>query len=334
MQSYESILITGGTGTFGHAVIKLILSNNPKIKRLVIFSRDELKQSEMARLFPAEDYPMIRFFIGDLRDKERVQRVVENTSVVIHAAAMKQVPIAEYNPFECIKTNVIGAQNLIEACLDSNVKKVIALSTDKAAAPVNLYGASKLCSDKLFSAANNFKGNRNIDFGVVRYGNVFASRGSVVPLFLEQKKKGTLEITNRKMTRFSITVEHGARFVLDAVNSVSVGEIFVPKIPSYNIVDLANAIAQDAKLKIVGLRPGEKLHEEMITTSDSFQTVEFDKSYVILPSSFSEDEISDYCEQKGANPVRRGFSYRSDTNNDFLSVKQLRDMIASINLET
>ncbi|MEK7165084.1 MAG: UDP-N-acetylglucosamine 4,6-dehydratase (inverting), partial [Patescibacteria group bacterium] len=259
MLKNTSILITGGTGSLGKALVKILHEEHPEVKRIVVYSRDELKQYEMAKEYPGGDYKKdtkMRYFIGDVRDQQRLKRAMEGIDIVIHAAALKQVTTAEYNPFECIKTNILGAQNVIEAALDSGVKKVIALSTDKAAAPINLYGASKLCSDKLFVAANNYKGSRDIAFSVVRYGNVMGSRGSVIPYFLEKKASGVLPITDPQMTRFNITVKDGARFVLMALEQMWGGEIFVPKIPSYKITDLATAVGPDCRQEIVGIRPG------------------------------------------------------------------------------
>ncbi len=322
-----SILVTGGTGSFGQAFVKRVLKLYPDIKRLVIFSRDELKQFEMAQTIREDDYPAIRYFIGDIRDEARIRRALEGIDIVIHAAALKQVPAAEYNPFECIKTNVLGAQNLIEACLDSGVKRVVALSTDKAAAPINLYGATKLCSDKLFVAANNMKGNRDIRFSVVRYGNVMGSRGSVIPFFLEKRKTGELPITSPEMTRFNISLDEGVDMVLWALEHARGGEVFVPKIPSYRITDVAMAIGPDCTHPIVGIRPGEKVHEEMITPSDSFNTVDLGKYFAILPS-FDAKVRSDYL-AAGAKPVPENFNYNSGDNPDFLTVEQLRDLIAT-----
>src|SRR5258707_13328583 len=270
MLESKSILVTGGTGSFGKAFVKTVLKRYPGIRRLVVYSRDELKQSEMSEDLSGLQHPGLRYFIGDIRDESRLRRALEGIDVVVHAAALKQVPAAEYNPFECIKTNVLGAQNLIEACLDTSVERVIALSTDKAAAPINLYGATKLCSDKLFVAANNFKGPRNLRFSVVRYGNVMGSRGSVIPFFLEKRSSGVLPITDKNMTRFNISLEEGVELVLHAHEFALGGEIFVPKIPSYRITELAEAIGPKCKKEIVGIRPGEKVHEEMITESDSF----------------------------------------------------------------
>jgi len=323
----KSYLITGGTGSFGKQFVKTLLeTQNPS--RVVIYSRDELKQFEMAQLFPEKDYPMVRFFIGDVRDEARLRRAMEGIDTVIHAAALKQVPAAEYNPFECIKTNVLGAQNVIEACLESNVKNVIALSTDKAAAPINLYGATKLCSDKLFTAANNIRGNRDIRFSVVRYGNVMGSRGSVIPFYLERKKNGVLPITDPAMTRFNISLQEGVDMVLWALENAQGGEIFVPKIPSYRITDLAMAIGPDCEHPVIGVRPGEKIHEEMITASDSFNTVDLGKYFAILPSAGAHT-VESYCKAHGGKPVPQGFAYNSGTNPEFLSVEQLRELISS-----
>jgi UDP-N-acetylglucosamine 4,6-dehydratase/5-epimerase len=324
------VLITGGTGSFGKEFTKTILQKYPTVKKIIIFSRDELKQYEMAQQFPASQYPQIRFFIGDVRDKDRLLRALEGVDIVIHAAALKQVPAAEYNPFEAIKTNVLGAQNLIEACLDKGVQKVVALSTDKAAAPINLYGATKLCSDKLFVAANNMKGNREISFSVVRYGNVMGSRGSVIPFFLQQRHTGTLPITDTEMTRFNISLADGVELVLFALDHAIGGEIFVPKIPSYNIVEVAEAVAPNCKQEIVGIRPGEKLHEEMITVTDSLNTIETPKYYVILPNlpfEAYEATIARYQQHYQAERVERGFAYNSGTNKEWLDVAQLRELI-------
>lgn len=330
MLNDKSILISGGTGSLGKRLVSRLLSEHPGIKRLVIFSRDELKQFEMAQEFSPTKYPQIRYFIGDIRDADRVARSLEGIDVVIHAAALKQVPTAEYNPFECIKTNVLGAQNLIEACINAGVKNVVALSTDKAAAPVNLYGATKLCSDKLFVAANNIRGHHDIRFSVVRYGNVMGSRGSVIPFFMEQRKKGVIPITDPAMTRFNISLDGGVDLVLHALEHSLGGEVYIPKIPSYRITEVAEAIAPGVPQTIVGIRPGEKLHEEMITTSDAPNTLETDKNYVIVPMLFQEsrDELmSRYAAHHNGKPVPANFSYNSGENAEWLSVDEMRALI-------
>lgn len=320
-----SIFLTGGTGSFGKAFVQYVVDRwTPK--RLVIFSRDELKQFEMAQRFSDTKYPFIRYFIGDIRDAERVKRAMEGCDTVVHAAALKQVPAAEYNPFECIKTNVIGAQNLIEACLDGGVRRVVALSTDKAAAPVNLYGATKLCSDKLFVAANNMRGSRDLHLSVVRYGNVMGSRGSVIPFFLSRRDDRTLPITDLEMTRFNISLDDGVKMVMWALANSKGGEIFVPKIPSYRVTDVAKAVAPDAEHDVIGIRPGEKVHEEMITVSDSQNTVDLGPYYAILPSG-NPQAIAAYCSDNGAKQVVNGFCYDSGANDDFLSVEQIRQLI-------
>jgi UDP-N-acetylglucosamine 4,6-dehydratase/5-epimerase len=326
MFSNKSILVTGGTGSFGKAFVARVLEQFPDVRRLVIYSRDELKQFEMSQQFPEANHPALRYFIGDVRDGDRLRRALEGIEIVVHAAALKQVPAAEYNPFECIKTNVLGAQNLIEACLDSKVRRVVALSTDKAAAPINLYGATKLCSDKLFIAANNIKGDRDIRFSVVRYGNVMGSRGSVIPFFLEKRKSGVLPITDPNMTRFNISLEEGVDMVMWAIEHAHGGEILVPKIPSYRITDVATAIGPGCRHEVVGVRPGEKVHEEMITASDSFNTLDLGTYFAILPSSDSTLR-SRYLRQADVREVAQGFSYNSGTNSDFLTVDQLRALI-------
>jgi len=322
----KAILITGGTGSFGKAAVKTILSRYPGVRRLVIYSRDELKQFEMAQIFPESQYPCIRYFIGDVRDEARLRRALEGIDIVIHAAALKQVPAAEYNPFECIKTNIMGAQNLIEACLDSKVTRLVALSTDKAAAPINLYGATKLASDKLFVAANRIKGDRDMRFSVVRYGNVMGSRGSVIPFFMDRKSTGVLPITDERMTRFNISLQEGVDMVLWSIEHAEGGEILVPKIPSYRVVDVATAIGPDCRQEIVGIRPGEKIHEEMITASDSFLTVDMGKYYAILPSA-GNYTVDEYCARNGAKLVDPGFAYDSGSNEDFLTVEQIRELV-------
>ncbi len=322
----KSILITGGTGSFGKKFVETIIHRFPAIKRLVIYSRDELKQYEMAQQFPHSKHNFIRYFIGDVRDAERFKRACEGIDIIVHAAALKQVPAAEYNPMECIKTNIFGAENVINAALDSGVKKVVALSTDKAAAPINLYGATKLCSDKLFVAANNIRGFKDLSFSVVRYGNVIGSRGSVVPFFMEKRKEGVLPITHPQMTRFNISLEEGVDLVLYAIEHAWGGEIFVPKIPSYKITDVATAIGPNCKQEIVGIRPGEKLHEEMITETDSLYTVELDKYYVITPTTPTW-KTSDFIEKFKGKMVEPGFKYNSGTNTDFLTVDAIRNEI-------
>ncbi len=329
MLSNKSILITGGTGSFGKAFVKTVLERYPDVRRLVIFSRDELKQFEMAQVFPESKYPALRYFIGDVRDEARLRRALEGIDYVVHAAAMKQVPAAEYNPFECIKTNVLGAQNLIKACLGSQVRKLVALSTDKAAAPINLYGATKLCSDKLFVAANNIIGARDLSFSVVRYGNVMGSRGSVIPFFQQRRASGELPITDPAMTRFNISLQEGVDMVLWSLENAWGGEILVPKIPSYRITDVAKAIGPECKYPVVGVRPGEKIHEEMITASDSHNTVDMGKYYAILPMSGAYS-MQDYCKKMDATPVAPGFAYDSGTNPDFLTVEQLEQLIATV----
>jgi len=324
MLNNKSILITGGTGSFGKMFTQMILARYPNVKRLVIYSRDELKQFEMAQLFPVNKYPQIRFFIGDVRDGARFKRACEGIDVIIHAAALKQVPTAEYNPDECIKTNISGAQNVIDAALSMDIKIVVALSTDKAAAPINLYGATKLVSDKLFIAANNIKGKRDLRFSVVRYGNVMGSRGSVIPFFMEKRKEGTIPVTHKDMTRFNISLEEGVEMVLWAIENAIGSEIFVPKIPSFTIETLAKAIAPNCQIEYVGIRPGEKLHEEMITESDSYNTIEFDKYYAILPTDVDKKK---YLEHYQAWEVEAGFKYNSGANTAWETVESLRDKI-------
>ncbi len=322
----KRILITGGTGSFGREMLKRLVNKENHIERIVIYSRDELKQWEMQQQFPAENYPQIRFLLGDIRDRPRLERALETIDTVIHAAALKQVPAAEYNPMEFIKTNVIGADNLINACLTTEVNNVVALSTDKAAAPINLYGATKLCSDKLFVAANNIKGQRNLKFSVVRYGNVMGSRGSVIPYFMNQALKKVITITDKSMSRFNITLREGVEMVEWALQNSLGGEIFVPKIPSYKITDLADAISPSSEKRIIGVRPGEKIHEEMITKADSFNTIDLGKYYAILPS----DEIlsNEYKDRKIPHTqVKSGFAYNSGTNPDFLTKSEIVELI-------
>ncbi len=327
MLNHKSILITGGTGSFGKKFLETILLKFPELKRIVIFSRDELKQYELKLQYPEKKYPQLRFFIGDVRDYERLKRACEGIDIIIHAAALKQVDTAEYNPDEFIKTNINGAQNVINAAISSGVKDVVALSTDKACAPINLYGATKLCSDKLFVAANNIKGNRDIRFSIVRYGNVMGSRGSVIPFFLEKRTEGILPITHENMTRFNITLQEGIELVLFAIENHLGGEIFIPKIPSYRILDLAKSIAPSAKIKVIGIRPGEKLHEEMITISDSPFTIDLGKYYAILPSSTYYHKINDYLEKHNAKFVPEGFYYNSAINTEWETIDSLREKI-------
>ena len=324
--SNSRILITGGTGSFGKAFIANALKRFPNIQRIVVYSRDELKQWELQQLYPEADYPQLRFFLGDVRNQDRLRRALENIDTVVHAAALKQVPAAEYNPIEFIRTNVLGAENVVQACLDTDVKQVVALSTDKAAAPINLYGATKLCSDKLFIAANNIRGKKNLRFSVVRYGNVMGSRGSVIPFFLEKAKTGILPITDPAMTRFNISLQEGVDMVLWSLEHSIGGELFVPKIPSYRITDVAEAIGPSCQKPITGIRPGEKIHEEMITASDSFTTVDLDAYYAILPN---DGRVRQYYQDNGIKntPVSPGFVYDSGSNPDFLSVDQLRTLI-------
>jgi len=325
MLTNKSVLITGGTGSFGKKFIETILNRYPEVKRLVIYSRDELKQFEMAQMYPSAKYPQVRFFIGDVRDYPRFKRACQGIDVIIHAAALKQVPAAEYNPDEFIKTNINGAQNVIDSALGSQVKVVVALSTDKAAAPINLYGATKLVSDKLFIAANNIKGSRDLRFSVVRYGNVMGSRGSVIPFFMDKARRGeVIPITDKEMTRFNISLEEGVEMVLWAIENAIGGEIFVPKIPSYKIEAVAKAIAPNAKLEYVGIRPGEKIHEEMITTSDSFYTIDLGKYYAILSAGAHKEKYLDYYKAK---EVPRGFQYNSGENTEWIDENQLRELI-------
>tara|TARA_B100001123_G_scaffold448991_1_gene612422 strand:- start:2177 stop:3184 length:1008 start_codon:yes stop_codon:yes gene_type:complete len=328
MIDHKTILITGGTGSFGKRFIRTILSRFQP-KRIIVYSRDELKQFEMQQEFPCEKFEALRYFIGDVRDLPRLRMAMDGVDTVVHAAALKQVPAAEYNPFEAVKTNVIGGQNVIDAAIDSSVSKVVALSTDKAAAPINLYGATKLCSDKLFVAANNYVGSRDIKFSVVRYGNVMGSRGSVVPFFMKLRDTGELPITDARMTRFNITLQQGVDFVLSCLEKMWGGELYVPKIPSYRITDVAAAIAPDAKQVISGIRPGEKLHEEMITATDAINTIEFDSYYVILPSTplWDVEKFSDTSDLSNGQRCQIGFSYNSGENIDFLSVEDLKGLI-------
>jgi len=322
----KAILITGGTGSLGKALTAHILTQYPKIKKLVIYSRDEQKQFQMAQEYPSVKFPQLRFLIGDVRDGERLVRAMKDIDYVIHAAAMKHVPIAEYNPDECVKTNINGAQNVINACLETGVQRVVALSTDKACAPINLYGATKLASDKLFVAANNVTGWNPIRFSVVRYGNVMGSNGSVIPFFINKKKEGVLPITDPEMTRFNISLQGGVDMVMHALKNAWGGEIFIPKIPSYKIMDVARAIAPECEHKVVGIRPGEKVHEEMITPSDSFYTYDLGKYYTILPSK-PKWNLEDFIKTFNAKKVEKGFAYNSGTNDEWETVESLRSLI-------
>ena len=322
----KTVLITGGTGSLGKALTSHILKNFFKIKKLIILSRDEQKQFQMAQEFPENKFPQIRFFLGDVRDEQRLVRAFEGVDIVIHAAAMKHVHLAEYNPDECIKTNIGGAQNVIYAALQTSVSNVVALSTDKACAPINLYGATKLTSDKLFVAANNIKGAKPIKFSVVRYGNVMGSNGSVIPFFLKKKNEGKLPITDLLMTRFNISLQGGVDMVMHAIEHAWGGEIFIPKIPSYKITDVAKAVAPDCEIEVVGIRPGEKIHEEMITSSDSFYTYDLGKYFTILPS-VPNFEIKDFVNEFGAKKVPDGFNYDSGTNTEWETIQSLRNLI-------
>ncbi len=327
----KCVLITGGTGSFGQKMVKTLLERYVP-KKLIVLSRDELKQSKMAQLYPDEQYDCIRFFIGDVRDGKRLLEAFRGVDYVIHAAALKQVPTAEYNPFEAIKTNVLGAQNVIQAAIEHKVKKVIALSTDKAASPINLYGATKLCSDKLFVAANSMSGMDPTIFSVVRYGNVVGSRGSVIPLFLQYRDKNYIPITNPEMTRFSITLQQGVDFVIRSLEMTRGGEIFVPKLPSYRITDMAKAIAPESKIKIIGTRPGEKRHETMIPEDEAWHTLEF-KDYFVIQPNFKWWDQEDYLKHRGGKHCPEVFSYNSGDNTEWLSIEDLRKMIEKVSVE-
>ena len=329
MLNDQSVLITGGTGSFGKKFVETILGRYPSVRRIVVYSRDELKQFELKQKYPHDRYPQLRFFIGDVRDGERLKRACEGIDVIIHAAAIKQVDTAEYNPEECIKTNVHGAQNVINAALQTGVKHVVALSTDKACAPINLYGATKLTSDKLFTAANNISGSKDVRFSVVRYGNVMGSRGSVIPFFIGKRDSGAKElpITDMRMTRFNISLQAGVDLVMYAIGHHLGGEIFVPKIPSYHITDVATAIAPTLPQVEVGIRPGEKLHEEMITVTDALNTIDLGQYYAILPSVSFKRQREEYLKHHQAIPVPQGFHYSSDQNEEWETVETLRAKI-------
>ena len=320
----KSVLITGGTGSFGKTMVSHLLKLKKPPRRIVVLSRDELKQFEMQKQFDTKKNDNLRFFIGDVRDKERLKRAFEGVDIVIHAAALKQVPAAEYNPIEYIKTNILGAQNIIEETLDSNIKKVIALSTDKASSPINLYGATKLCSDKLFTSANNIKGRRSVKFSVVRYGNVFGSRGSIAPIFLKIKKNEIYPITDFNMTRFNITLKKSIEMVMWVEKNMKGGEIFVPKIPSYRVTDLIKAFNKNARIKKIGIRPGEKIHEEMISLSDAINTVDLNKYYAIL-----NDYAKNLIDYKKSKFVDRNFYYNSGNNPKFLNISEIKNLISS-----
>lgn len=324
----KSVLVTGGTGSFGKGLIRTLLERY-KTRRLIIFSRDELKQFEMQQVYSPSKYPCLRYFIGNVRDKERLSEAFHSVDYVVHAAALKQVPTAEYNPFEAVKTNVLGAQNVIRAAINQKVKRVVALSTDKAANPINLYGATKLCSDKLFVAANAMSGDAGTVFSVVRYGNVVGSRGSVIPFFIQKREEGVLPVTDEKMTRFSITLQQGVDFVIRCMGTMRGGEIFVPKLPSYRVLDVAKAIAPEAKIKIVGIRPGEKLHEVMVPADEAWHTMESEDHFIIQPnhvwwSKARQEELA----RRSGNYCQQGFSYCSGTNTEWLSVKEIQALVA------
>lgn len=329
MLNNKSVLITGGTGSFGKKFVETILRRYPEVKKIAIYSRDELKQFELKQKYPSDKYPQLRFFIGDVRDGERLKRACQGIDVIIHAAAIKQVDTAEYNPEECIKTNVNGAQNVINAALETGVQHVVALSTDKACAPINLYGATKLTSDKLFTAANNIKGANPVKFSVVRYGNVMGSRGSVIPFFINKRDSGAKElpITDMRMTRFNISLQAGVDLVLWAIENHLGGEIFIPKIPSYHIKDVATAIAPNLPQIEVGIRPGEKLHEEMITQTDALNTIDIGRYYAILPSVSFKYDREDYIKHHNGKPVPDGFHYSSDKNEEWETVETMREKI-------
>ncbi|WP_251360156.1 UDP-N-acetylglucosamine 4,6-dehydratase (inverting) [Kangiella sp. TOML190] len=327
MLDNKTVLITGGTGSFGKKFIETILTRYPEVKKIIIYSRDELKQSEIKLKYPFHEFPQLRFFIGDVRDQARMKQACEGVDVIIHAAAIKQVDTAEYNPTECIRTNVDGAENVIHAALECGVKDVVALSTDKACAPINLYGATKLASDKLFAAANNIRGSKDIRFSVVRYGNVMGSRGSVIPFFLNKREEGVLPITHPEMTRFNISLQAGVDLVMFAIEHHLGGEIFIPKIPSYKILDIAKAVAPECETTVVGIRPGEKLHEEMLTETDSINTIDLGDKYAILPSVSFMNTEEDFMKHHNATKVPFGFKYNSGTNTEWESTESLRELI-------
>ena len=329
MLNNKKILLTGGTGSFGSKFVEIALKKYPKIKKLIVFSRDELKQSEMAKKFDPKKNKCLRFFIGDVRDEARLVSACEGIDIIIHAAALKQVPTTEYNPFECIQTNILGSQNVITAAIKNNVKKIVALSTDKACSPINLYGATKLCSEKLFTAAQNFIGNKNMIFSVARYGNVMNSRGSVIPTFISQSKNNILTVTDKRMTRFNITLNSAVDMILWIISKAKGGEIFIPKLPSYKVMDLAKSIAPKAKIKFVGIRPGEKIHEELITKSESMNTIKLSKYFAILPTTM-DLKIKNYYKKYKRISLNDNFQYNSGSNNNILNSKDLKKLISKI----
>ena len=332
MLKNKSILITGGTGSFGQDFVRKVIKKFNNIRRLIIFSRDELKQFEMEKKFPVKKYPFLRYFIGDIRDQQRLEAATENIDYLIHAAALKQVPAAEYNPFEFVKTNVVGAQNIVQACLKNNIKKIIALSTDKAVAPINLYGATKLCSDKIFLSANNFKGKRNISFSVVRYGNVAGSRGSVMPYFIKaSKEKKFINLTDKNMTRFNISLDDSIEMVLWALKNCIGGEIVIPKIPSYRIMDLVKAANIENKIKITGVRPGEKIDEELISKAEALNTLDIGKYYLVLLNENYKKIITHYKKKFKCKKLDKDFSYNSRNNKEYLSINDLKKILKIIN---
>ena len=330
MLNNKTILITGGTGSFGKAFTSHVLKKYKKIKKIIIFSRDELKQFEMGKIYENTKYfEKLRFFLGDIRDRERLEMAFRDVDIVIHAAALKQVPSSEYNPFETIKTNVFGTQNVVETCIKHNISSLLSLSTDKASSPINLYGATKLCSDKITVSSENIKGKSKVVSCVVRYGNVMASRGSVIPMLMKKKNHKYIELTDKKMTRFNISLDEAVKFVLMCLKKAKSGEIFVPKLPSYKLIDLAKTIAPKSKFKFTGVRPGEKIHEEMISYTESMSTIEYDKYYVILPS-FREYTLKSYTVKNGGKISKNQFSYRSNLNNKFLKISEIKKLIKNL----
>ena len=328
MLNNKNVLVTGGTGSFGKKFIEIVLKKYPKIKKLVVFSRDEQKQHLMSQIFSEKKYPCLRYFLGDIRDYERLKFAFQDVDIVVHAAALKHVSAAEYNPFEFVKTNIVGSENVVNASINNNVKNVIALSTDKAVAPANLYGATKLCSDKIFLAANNFKGNKKIKFSVVRYGNVFGSRGSVVPIFLEQRKKGELTVTDKRMTRFNITIEESVNMVIWALENNFGGEIYIPKLLSYKVIDLAKAISPKSKIKFTGIKVGEKLHEVLVLKNESDFILDIGKYFIQTQSKKLYEKLKNKF--KKSHLIKEFLKYDSGSNKRFLTVKQLQDLIKNL----